>query len=142
MEDTAVILREQLLKYIKSKSKYSFIIEKIFSKTPQSFSVFPTIILKEVNNIDNGMVNSLNNIEYVDRISYQVEIYSKDVVIRNKKISSLAIINDLKPLIHSFFRNLNFERDISQPSEYIDISIDKYIFLFSANIQSWNNYII
>ena len=142
MEDIDVILREKLLRYIKNKSKYAYIIDKIFSKTPQSFSIFPTIILKEVNNIDNGIGKSLNNIEYVDRISYQVEIYSKDIVVKNKKISSLAIIKDLKYLIHDFFRELNFEREISQPTEYIDISIDKYVLLFSANIQSWNNYII
>ena len=94
------------------------------------------------NDIDDGIGKSLNNIEYVDDISIQVEIYSKDITYNGKKISSLAIISDLKPIIHKFFRELGFERTISQPSEYIDITIDRYIFLFNAKISSWSNYII
>lgn len=140
--DLDVILRKELLSMIQKCSKYPDLYKKIFSKTPQSFSQFPTLILKMTNNIDDGIGKSLNNIEYVDDISIQVEIYSKDITYNGKKISSLAIISDLKPIIHKFFRELGFERTISQPSEYIDITIDRYIFLFNAKISSWNNYII
>lgn len=142
MEYHESVLRKKLLEYIKLKSEYGSYINNIFSKTPQSFSNFPTIILKEVNNTDNILGKTLDNLEYIDDISVQVEIYSKDIVHNKKRVSSLVIVNSLKEIIHNFFRELGFIRETSQPSEYIDINIDRYVFLFSSKVQNWNNQLI
>lgn len=142
MEYHESVLRKKLLEYIKLKSEYGSYIDNIFSKTPQSFSNFPTIILKEVNNTDNILGKTLDNLEYIDDISIQVEIYSKDIIHNKKRVSSLVIINSLKEIIHNFFRGLGFVRETSQPSEYIDINIDRYVFLFSSKVQNWNNQLV
>ena len=50
----------------------------IRNKTPQNFSRFPTIIIKETVNANDS--KSLSRHEFVDRIAYTVDIYTKSPV--------------------------------------------------------------
>lgn len=114
----------------------------VLPDTPQSFSNFPTIIFKEANNYDSTDLMTLNRMEYGDDLTYQVEIYTKDVVIGNTTYHSRVIINELKDLTAKFFRNVGFTRTSSQRGEYIDINVKRHIMIFNATRQSWDNRII
>lgn len=114
----------------------------VLPDTPQSFSNFPTIIFKEANNIDNTNLMTLNKMEYGDDLTYQVEIYTKDVIIGNTTYHARVVINELKELTAKFFRNVGFIRTTSQRGEYIDINVKRHIMVFNATQQSWNNRII
>jgi len=128
-------------KYIKTTSVFR---DKllVLPDTPQSFSTFPTIIIREVNNIDNLSLKSTEFSEYGDSISYQVDIYTKDVIIDATKYSSKIVINELRDLIHRFFRQNGFERTEDTTGEYIEISVKRRTLLFTATVQSWNKSII
>ena len=114
----------------------------VLPDTPQSFSNFPTIIFKEANNVDNLSLMALNRMEYGDDLTYQVEIYTKDVILGNTTYHSRVVINELKDLTAKFFRNVGFTRTSSQRGEYIDINVKRHIMIFNATRQSWNNRII
>lgn len=128
-------------KYIKATSVFR---DKllVLPDTPQSFSTFPTIIIRETNNIDNLSLKSTEFSEYGDSISYQVDIYTKDVIIDSTKYSSKIVINELRDLVHRFFRQNGFERTEDANGEYIDLSVKRRTLLFTGTVQSWNKSII
>lgn len=114
----------------------------VLPDTPRSFSTFPTIIFKESNNIDNTQIKTTNSLEYGDDLTYQIEIYTKDVLVGNTMYNSRIVINELKDLTYKFFRNVGFTRTSSTRGEYIDITVKRQVMIFSATLQSWNKYII
>ena len=133
-------IESQLLKeykdFILSKTSYSNTL--ILPSTPQSFSTFPTIIFKEADNVDSLDGNTLNSQEYIDNLTYQVEIYSKNI----GKTSSRTIYKELEFLTHDFFRQVGFNRTGSAKGEYLDIAVDRYILLFNGKLNNWNKKII
>lgn len=136
--------REILLDYkdfITKKSTFGSI-ALILPDTPQSFLKFPTIILKEQDSNDNINGMSLDRQEYIENKTYQVEFYTKSVVINKTKYESREIINELKDLTDYYFRNIGFIKESSTRGEYIDITINRHINLYSAKINNWNKNII
>lgn len=134
-------LRKLYYDFIMDNSRFSSLL-LIVPKSPQSFTKFPTIVFKENNNVDIIGGKSLNRQEYVDRMSYIVEIYSKDVILDGVKIVSSYVVEELKNLTHKFFNDIGFIRTSSAPSEYVDLSIDRHICTFEGKINNWNGKLI
>ena len=114
----------------------------IVPKTPQSFLTFPTIVFIESSNVDFIQGKSINRQEYMDRLTYTVEFYSKDTQIGNTKYMSAVIIKELTQLTNKFFNRIGFTRVSSNRGEYIDLSIDRHISIFEGKINNWNGQII
>lgn len=127
--------------FIKTRSIYGDIF-RLFPDTPQSFLDFPTIVFKESNSSDYILGKTLNRQEYMDRLTYIVEIYSKDIVVNNQKKLSIEVIKELKNLTHEFFNQIGFRRISSSKGEYLDLSIDRHICIFDGKINNWNGKII
>jgi hypothetical protein len=114
----------------------------IVPKTPQSFLKFPTIVFIESSNIDDIRGKSLNRQEYMDRITYTVEIYSKDIVVGNTKYASKVVLKELINLTNKFFNYVGLNRISSNREEFIDLTIDRHISIFEGKINNWNGQII
>lgn len=112
--------------------------KSILPSSPQSFSKFPTIVIKEANNTSNINATTLDRIEFANNLLYQVDIYAKDVKIGNTKYSARTVMNELKQLTFEFFRKLGFNRETGTRREMLDVSIQGYIAVFSGRINSWN----
>lgn len=125
--------------YIKSKSTFGKII-KVVPTTPQSFfkESIPVIVIRENDNNDDLNTLTLDRLEYGNNLIYQVDIYTKNVIFEGKEYSARDIINELRFLIHDFFREIGFTRESDIPSEYIDITVKRRTLLFSASVNSWN----
>ena len=131
--------------FIYAKSIFSSEV-KILPSTPQSFSVYPTIIFSEVNNVDYTLGKTLERSETVDNLSYQVDIYTKDIkierTIEGQKVvdtyAARTVVNELKDLTFKFFNNAGFERINALRGEYIDVTVQRYTMLFNAKLNSWN----
>ena len=93
------ILFDYYYNFIKQNSLTSI---KVAKKSPPTITTFPTIILKEVQNINTDNI-SLNRQEFVDTISYQVDIYTKDIVENGVEYPSLQLQQELKNLTFDFF---------------------------------------
>lgn len=138
-------LEKELIKlyfnYIKANSLFS---EKVLivPKTPQSFSSFPVIVFKESSNTDMTQGKSLNRMESVDNVNYQVEFYSKDITVDGVFYHSLDVIKELRDLTFKFFNDIGFTRIMGMKGEYIDLTIDRYISIFQGKINNWNGQII
>ena len=121
--------------YMLKNSKY---LPNIFPKAPQSLTNFPTIVMKEYSNVDNNEYKSTNRQEFVNSLSYRIEIYTKDQTINGKVVSSKVILNELKYLVMDFFNVYGFERTQCEYAEYLDVTVDRLIILERALINNWN----
>lgn len=135
------VLLKDYYRFIKEKSKFKELLI-VLPDTPQSFYNFPTIIFREQSNSDFIRSETTNRTEYADNVIYQVDIYTKNVILDRQEYVAKEIIDELKNLTYEFFRKVGFRRMSSTRGEYIDISVKRQIMTFNARIQSWNNYII
>ena len=110
-------------------------------KSPPTITTFPTIILKEVQNINTDNI-SLNRQEFVDTISYQVDIYTKDIVENGVEYPSLQLQKELKNLTFDFFLKNGFKRTAFDNWENNNIVYDRLTVIFQCNLQSWDKKII
>ena len=126
-----------LKEYNAFMKKNSVFAEKlqILPDTPQSFSKFPTIIFKEQDNLS---LLTLNRLEFGDNLTYQVDIYTKNITINGTEYNSRVIINELKNLTAKFFKYCGFQREGSTRGEYTDINVKRQTMLFSGSLSSWN----
>ena len=129
-----------LKEYNAFMKKNSVFAEKlqILPDTPQSFSKFPTIIFKEQDNTDNLSLLTLNRLEFGDNLTYQVDIYTKNITINGTEYNSRVIVNELKNLTAKFFKYCGFQREGSTRGEYTDINVKRQTMLFSGSLSSWN----
>ena len=111
---------------------------KILPSTPQSFSVYPTIVFSEVNNTDYILGKSLDRLETVDNLAYQVDIYTKDVKLGDKTYAGRTVINELKDLTFKFINGIGFIRENATRGEYIDVTVYRYTILFTGKLTNWN----
>lgn len=114
----------------------------VLPDTPQSFSTFPTIIIRETGNIDSSSLLTTDYSEFGDYVTYQVDIYTKNVTIGSTKYSSKTVINELRDLIHRFFRQNGFTRTEDTNGEYIEIEVKRRTLMFTGTVKSWNKSII
>lgn len=121
--------------YILKNSKYA---PKIFPNVPQSLKDFPTVIVKEQNNIDDNRYKSTNRQEFVNSLTYQIEIYTKNMIIGGKQVNSKIIMDELKYLTMDFFNLLGFDRTLCEKAEYLDVTVDRLIILEKGLLTSWN----
>lgn len=115
---------------------------KILPSTPQSFSVYPTIVFSEVNNTDYMIGKTIDRLETVDRVAYQVDIYTKDIKQDGKTYAGRTVINELKDLTFKFFNDIGFIRENATRGEYIDVTVYRYTILCTGKITNWNTSII
>ena len=123
--------------YIKDKSIFGNTLQ-VYPEPLQSFSTFPTIIIKEVSNTQSTFNTSTNRYEYADNVTYQVDIYSKAITLGNKKYQARNVVNELVLLTCNFFMDCGFVRTSGNKNDYIDISINRYTMIFTATRNNWN----
>ena len=137
--DTSMNIETPIFKkfkqYMIAKSQFS---PNVFNSTPKNLAAFPTIILKENNNIQNTRHTTLNRQEIVNDITDVIEIYAKDMVIDNKTYTKKQIINELKYLIFDFFQAWGFTRTQCTPADYLNYEVDRYIIIETCSLNSWN----
>jgi hypothetical protein len=126
--------------YMLKNSKYLATLNSncIYSKSPKSLTVFPTIVMKEYSNIDSSQYKSTDRQEFVNNLSYRIEIYTKDMIVGDEKVASKAIMNELKYLTFKFFNEVGCERTLCEPAEYLDVTVDRLIIIEKCMINSWN----
>lgn len=131
--------------YMYNNSIFGTILEEkktILPDTPQSFSKFPTIVIREANNTMYSMGKTFDRTEYVDNLLYQVDIYTKDVTMKvNEELKTYVartVINELKDLTFNFFNQIGFDRITASRGEYVDLNINRYIMVFEAKLNNWN----
>lgn len=110
----------------------------ILPSTPQSFSKFPTIVIKEKETPEIVKTTSFDRSEYADSNVYQIDIYAKDITIGNTKYASRSVINELKRLSFDFIRKYGYTRSVSTQGETLDTSVKRYIIVFNGITRSWN----
>lgn len=141
-----MIVETELLKkykeYLLSNSTFKDIL-KVVPTTPRNYVNFPVIVFRERENTDSIGNLTLDRTEYVDSLLYQVDIYTKDIVL-DKKYNARDVINELRTLTSNFFRELGFIRVSDTSNDTLVAELKRRTMTFEGNISSWNgmlNYI-
>ena len=112
----------------------------VFPTTPKNEPKFPCAVLKDISDTNYNV--TLNKIEYIDTISFQLDLYSKDIIMENKKYPARQVINELRELTYKFFLKAGFNRDRDTRGETRSVELLRRTMIYSANISSWNKNII
>lgn len=131
--DMYLIYKEYMLENSTFKS-----ILNVFKRTPQSLSKFPTIVFREVINSDYFDGKTTEKSEYVDDLTFQVDIYTKDVNLDGTKYSAAVVEKELKLMTANFFRECGFNRNSGTQADYIDITVNRYVQTYNGQINNWN----
>lgn len=123
--------------YMLEKSTFKDILN-VFRRTPQSLSKFPTVVFREVINTDFYEGKSTDKSEYMDDLTFQVDIYTKDVNLDGTKYAAAVVEKELKLMTANFFRECGFERTSGTPADYIDITVNRYVQTYNGQINNWN----
>lgn len=121
--------------YLKDKSKFS---PNVFNRTPKNLSVFPTIVLRETNNVEDSNYTTLDRKEFVNEITSSIDIYTKDVIIDGVKYPSKEVMNELKYLTFDFFQAWGFTRTQCSEADYLNYEVDRLVIMETCSVNSWN----
>ena len=121
--------------YLKDNSKFA---PNLFNKAPKNLSIFPTIVLKETNNIEDSNYTSLDRKEFVNEITSTIDIYTKDMIIDGIKYPSKEIMNELKYLTFDFFQAWGFTRTQCSEADYLNLEIDRLVIIETCKLNNWN----
>lgn len=121
--------------YLKDNSKFA---PNVFNKAPKNLSVFPTIVLKETNNIEDSNYTSLDRKEFVNEITSTIDIYTKDLIIDGVKYPSKEIMNELKYLTFEFFQAWGFTRTQCSEADYLNLEVDRLVIIENCKLNNWN----
>lgn len=138
-QDTNMNVESMIFKfykqYLKDKSKFS---PNVFNRTPKNLSVFPTIVLRETNNIEDSNYTTLDRKEFVNEITSSIDIYTKDLIIDGVKYPSKEVMNELKYLTFDFFQAWGFTRTQCSEADYLNYEVDRLVIVESCSLNSWN----
>ena len=138
-QDTSMNVESMIFKfykqYLKDKSKFS---PNVFNRTPKNLSVFPTIVLRETNNIEDSNYTTLDRKEFVNEITSSIDIYTKDLIIDGVKYPSKEVMNELKYLTFDFFQAWGFTRTQCSEADYLNYEVDRLVIIETCNVNSWN----
>lgn len=138
-QDTSMNIETTIFKkykqYLKDNSKFA---PNVFNKAPKNLSVFPTIVLKEINNTEDSNYTSLDRKEFVNEITSTIDIYTKDMIIDGVKYPSKEIMNELKYLTFDFFQAWGFTRTQCSEADYLNLEVDRLVIIETCKLNSWN----
>ena len=138
-QDTSMNIETTIFKkykqYLKDNSKFA---PNVFNKAPKNLSVFPTIVLKEINNTEDSNYTSLDRKEFVNEITSTIDIYTKDMIIDDVKYPSKEIMNELKYLTFDFFQAWGFTRTQCSEADYLNLEVDRLVIIETCKLNSWN----
>lgn len=129
------ILYKSYKAFMENASEFSPTIIPSSSKT---LSKFPTILVREQNNVNNMKFTTIDRTQRVYDITLIVEIYTQDKTINNKKFASKYIMDELKYLTFDFFENLGCRRTGCEPAEYYNKEVDRLVIIYSFSLNNWN----
>lgn len=137
MLDTETRIVKEYNDYIKNISIFGDTIE-VLPSAPQSFTKFPTIIVREMRNTQSVANTSTNFHEHADNLTYQVDIYTKNLNLGNVKYQARNVTSELVLLTCDFFMRCGFIRTSGTRNDYVDITVNRYTMLFQTTKNNWN----
>lgn len=126
------VLFNEYKEFIKLNSKYN---ARVVKNNTNTSTYFPIITCK-LSNCTNTNNCTLDKIEQYDEYYFTIDIYSKDIVVDKKKISSQVVIDELTKLTIQFFDKKNMYRTACLPTFNIDTSINRQTIQYQCLIGS------
>lgn len=116
--------------YIKNKSQYA---PTVLKSAPQEINQFPLVVIPECKLILKDETLKHKEKEY--RLIFDIEVYSTDKTVGNKKVARQSIITELEKLIYDVFEE-NYLMKVAEPkpTPNIDRNVDRLYMRAEATI--------
>ena len=116
--------------YIKNKSQYA---PTVLKSAPQEINQFPLVVIPECKLILKDETLKHKEKEY--RLIFDIEVYSTDKTVGNKKVARQSIITELKKLIYDVFEE-HYLMKVAEPkpTPNIDRNVDRLYMRAEATI--------
>lgn len=105
----------ELKEYVETNSIYSPLVTKVFTEQSKVFPIATVQLIRERQNFGNLTYGEKR---YPFRI--EINVYSNDKVINNKKVSKIAITDEISDLVETYF-NENCKVSISRNDDTANI---------------------
>ena len=105
----------ELKEYVETNSIYSPLVTKVFTEQSKVFPIAVVQLIRERQNFGNLTYGEKR---YPFRI--EINVYSNDKVINNKKVSKIAITDEISDLVETYF-NENCKVSISRNDDTANI---------------------
>ena len=114
--------------FLEAESKYKPFVTKLPQKQSNRF---PLVVITEE---DNAFLTGTTRFEETrSKVDYEINIYTTDTVIGNKKISRLEVSKELKGLVDNVMNcNLKMRRRSCRPTPNLDKEIYRITMRYSA----------
>lgn len=116
--------------YIKNKSQYA---PTVLKSAPQEINQFPLVVIPECKLILKDETLKHKEKEY--RLIFDIEVYSTDKTVGNKKVARQSIITELEKLIYDVFEE-HYLMKVAEPkpTPNIDRNVDRLYMRAEATI--------
>lgn len=129
-----VELYDKIYKILKDFLTAESAYKPIVTKLPQKQSnKFPLVVITEE---DNAYLEGTTRFEETrSKVDYEINIYTTDIAIDNKKISRLEVAKELKGLVDNVMNcNLKMRRRSCRPTPNLDKEIYRITMRYSASV--------
>lgn len=137
--DIEFMIYDKLKNYLDNNSRYS---PKVFNKAPKQLVQFPTVVFKESSNSEDTRHKTLDYSQWVNQITFTIEVYTQDMVANNGKVASKIIMSELKYLLIDFFEKIGFTRVSCDYVDYYVNDIDRLVMVVRTSQASWSGKIL
>lgn len=116
--------------YIQDKSQY---VPTVLKSAPQEINQFPLVVIPECKLILKDETLKHKEKEY--RLIFDIEVYSTDKTVGNKKVARQSIITELEKLIYDVFEE-HYLMKVAEPkpTPNIDRNVDRLYMRAEATI--------
>lgn len=114
---------------------------RVVKKIPNNISTYPIVVVSERRN--SNYSQTTNGEEGIDRLGYEVEIYSTDLPINKKMVSSVDICRKIEQHIDDIMgRQMRMSRTGCSPISNIDTTIYRVLMTYSCRVNLFRQKII
>lgn len=116
-----------LEKYLQEKSVYNpNLYEDVF------FTEYPSVVLRETNNIDGSEINRKLGLEEQAILTYEIDIFTKDIGVDGKKVNRQTIARELQSIVDQYLgKGLGMKRTYCSPTPNIDKSVHRVLMRYT-----------
>lgn len=113
----------------------------VYKKIPNNKTTYPVVVLTEKTNVQNS--STTNGEERIDRLIYEVEIYSTDLPINGAMVSSIDICRKIEQHIDDIMgRQMRMKRTGCSPIPNIDTTIYRVLMTYSTKLNIYRQKLI
>ena len=130
-------LTSEIITLLKTKS-YPVTVKTIVEGYPATTPLYPAIIVQEIDNISN---KTLLGEELYSTLTYDIEIYARDMIVATVATSSKTTVKGIASMVDTTLNSYyGFKRTVASLVPYsVDNTVSRYLLRYTVILDNKNN---